>query len=277
MTQIHHNNVLLSSTSFLNYQSAPENTICGFSHASNNPVGNDQEAAAAAAQMAANEIDSWLLPIPCYNQIDGPLMNASHEHGQFDDLVHTKANYNQVNLNEAYGQSSTAELVEQQEHTLNFTQGFQNDYPTSAVQLQSVYESMYVDKAFKIFDDIKPQASLQPTGAGIIPEANFGTMNLRREWALNQFPFHPANLVEETVGIHSNSTTISSQQQNSRDDSKRPSQFPPTSRRERILRYFEKKKSRKYEKKVIHSSRKMYARNRPRVRGRFVRSSQTDA
>ncbi|KAI3717719.1 hypothetical protein L1987_69501 [Smallanthus sonchifolius] len=220
MTQYWNNNVLLSSTSFLNYQSAPKNTIYGFSHA-NNPVNslfhfeNDQE---AGEQVASNEIDSWLLPNPYNNQIDGSLNLASYN-GQFDDM------------------------------------------PTQGIQ---------------------PQASLQQTCVGIIPEATFGAMNLQQEWALNQFsfsPFHPGNL-EEIVGIHSNSTSIPSlgtQQLCSSDDLKRPSQFPSMSRQEKILRYFEKKKSRKYEKKIIHSSRKIYARTRPRVQGRFARNSQTDA
>ncbi|XP_076958848.1 zinc finger protein CONSTANS-LIKE 5-like [Bidens hawaiensis] len=84
-------------------------------------------------------------------------------------------------------------------------------------------------------------------------------------------PFNPGNLVQETVGSHSSSTRTSSPgtQLVSKDDSK-----GPLSRQDRILRYFEKKKSRKYEKKIIYSSRKTYARTRPRIRGRFARSSQ---
>jgi hypothetical protein len=86
--------------------------------------------------------------------------------------------------------------------------------------------------------------------------------------------------MEEALGSHSNSTSISSegtQHLISRDDSKKASKLPPMSRQDRILRYFEKKKARKYEKKIKYSTRKTYAQTRPRIRGRFARSSQTDA
>lgn len=123
------------------------------------------------------------------------------------------------------------------------------------------------------------QASFRQTGADIEPETTIGNLSntgdFPREWGLNHFsllPFYPGNLREEAVGSHSNSTSISSEgtQQQS------PFKFPPMTRQERVLRYFEKKKSRKYEKKIQYSSRKTYAQTRPRVRGRFARSSQTD-
>ncbi|KAI3820934.1 hypothetical protein L1987_08488 [Smallanthus sonchifolius] len=127
------------------------------------------------------------------------------------------------------------------------------------------------------------QASLLPMVAGIVPEAtNTGTMDLPQEWPLNHFSFSPGNLIREgAVGTYSNSTSISSigvQQLISPNDLQRPSEFPPMSRQDRILRYLEKKKARKYEKKIVNSRRKTYAQTRPRIRGRFAaRSSQTGA
>ncbi|KAK1435874.1 hypothetical protein QVD17_01646 [Tagetes erecta] len=148
------------------------------------------------------------------------------------------------------------------------------------------YVKKIIHSSRKAYARSRPRGSLQPTGAGIngiMPEANFGTMNLPREWALNQFPFspfHPGNLTEEKVGIHSNSTKRSSlgtQQQNSKNGLKKSSQLTLASKQEKILRYVEKKKSRKYEKKIIHSSRTTYAQTRPRVQGRFARNSQANA
>ncbi|KAF5807358.1 putative transcription factor C2C2-CO-like family [Helianthus annuus] len=127
------------------------------------------------------------------------------------------------------------------------------------------------------------QTSLLPMVAGIVPEATIGTADLPPEWAPNQFSFppsYPGNLIKEAVGTYSNSTSMSSvgtQQQISPDDLQKPYEHPPMTRQDRILRYFEKKKARKYQKKVIYSSRKTYAQTRPRIRGRFARSSQTDA
>lgn len=108
-------------------------------------------------------------------------------------------------------------------------------------------------------------------------------MDLQREWTLNQFsfsPFYPGNEIKEEFGTFSNSTSISSlgrQQQASQDYLQKPFDPPPMSRQDRLQRYFEKKKTRKYETKTISSSRKTYAQMRPRIRGRFARSSQTDA
>ncbi|KAL8244120.1 hypothetical protein R6Q59_010378 [Mikania micrantha] len=93
-------------------------------------------------------------------------------------------------------------------------------------------------------------------------------------------PFYPGNLTKESVGTHSNSTTISPVEPQlpiSRDDLQKPIKFPPLSRQDRIQRYLNKKKKRKYEAKVIYSSRRTFAQTRPRIRGRFAKCSQTDA
>ncbi|XVF08861.1 hypothetical protein REPUB_Repub07fG0040600 [Reevesia pubescens] len=50
-----------------------------------------------------------------------------------------------------------------------------------------------------------------------------------------------------------------------------PLQFTPMNREEKVLRYREKRKARKYEKKIRYASRKAYAETRPRVKGRFAR------
>ncbi|KAJ3693380.1 hypothetical protein LUZ60_008860 [Juncus effusus] len=44
-----------------------------------------------------------------------------------------------------------------------------------------------------------------------------------------------------------------------------------TDREVRVLRYKEKKKNRKFEKKIRYTSRKVYADTRPRIKGRFVK------
>nr|GEZ38640.1 hypothetical protein [Tanacetum cinerariifolium] len=106
-------------------------------------------------------------------------------------------------------------------------------------------------------------ASLPPMDDGIVPEAKISrflnTMKLPQEWEQNHLsflPFHHGNLIEEAVGSHSNSSSIFSEgtkQLISRDDSKKASKFPSMSRQDRILRYFEKTKARKYEKKRKYS------------------------
>ena len=53
-----------------------------------------------------------------------------------------------------------------------------------------------------------------------------------------------------------------------------PLQFTPMNREEKVLRYREKRKARKFEKKIRYASRKAYAETRPRVKGRFARKTE---
>jgi hypothetical protein len=126
------------------YQGAPQNPISSYSQVSNpvNPlfhVENNQE---VGEKIATNEIDSWLLPNP-YNgenltslsshQIDGCMSFRSYSpwagnqyQGQFSQMQPQGI---EVNYNGNYGmfpvQSSSRE---EQEQTLKFSQGIQNDF-----------------------------------------------------------------------------------------------------------------------------------------------------
>ncbi|GAB4828027.1 Zinc finger protein CONSTANS-like [Ancistrocladus abbreviatus] len=52
-----------------------------------------------------------------------------------------------------------------------------------------------------------------------------------------------------------------------------PAQLTPMDREARVLRYREKKKTRKFEKTIRYASRKAYAETRPRIKGRFAKRS----
>lgn len=54
-------------------------------------------------------------------------------------------------------------------------------------------------------------------------------------------------------------------------------QLTPEDREARVLRYREKKKRRKFEKTIRYASRKAYAEIRPRIKGRFAKSTETEA
>ncbi|XP_076902326.1 zinc finger protein CONSTANS-LIKE 2-like [Bidens hawaiensis] len=195
----------------------------------------DQEASDPSYQMATNEVDSWLLSNPDNDQMDGSMNLQSHD---FCGGSQYQAN-----------------------HKLTFI--------------------IWTDEKDYYYNNT---ASLLPMAGGIAPEATFGTMDLPQEyWAPNyQFSFspsYPGNLINEAVGTYSNSlnTSISSlgpQQLISQDDSRTQPEYPPMTRQDRILRYIVKKKVRKYEKKMIYSSRKTYAQTRPRIRGRFARRTK---
>ncbi|KAJ0754269.1 putative transcription factor C2C2-CO-like family [Helianthus annuus] len=55
-----------------------------------------------------------------------------------------------------------------------------------------------------------------------------------------------------------------------------PTQLTPIDREARVLRYREKKKTRKFEKTIRYASRKAYAETRPRIQGRFAKRTNLD-
>ncbi|RDX66264.1 Zinc finger protein CONSTANS-LIKE 2, partial [Mucuna pruriens] len=56
-----------------------------------------------------------------------------------------------------------------------------------------------------------------------------------------------------------------------------PSHLTPLDREARVLRYKEKKKTRKFEKKIRYATRKAYAETRPRIKGRFAKRIDVEA
>jgi CCT motif len=48
-------------------------------------------------------------------------------------------------------------------------------------------------------------------------------------------------------------------------------------REARLMRYREKRKNRRFEKKIRYASRKAYAETRPRVKGRFAKREEVEA
>ncbi|WOK92643.1 zinc finger protein CO3-like [Canna indica] len=55
-----------------------------------------------------------------------------------------------------------------------------------------------------------------------------------------------------------------------------PPQFNAMDREARVLRYREKRKTRKFEKTIRYASRKAYAETRPRIKGRFAKKTDVD-
>ena len=56
-----------------------------------------------------------------------------------------------------------------------------------------------------------------------------------------------------------------------------PTQLSPLDREARVMRYREKKKTRKFEKTIRYASRKAYAETRPRIKGRFAKRTDVEA
>lgn len=55
-----------------------------------------------------------------------------------------------------------------------------------------------------------------------------------------------------------------------------PVQLTGVDREARVMRYREKKKTRRFEKTIRYASRKAYAETRPRIKGRFAKRAEID-
>ena len=55
----------------------------------------------------------------------------------------------------------------------------------------------------------------------------------------------------------------------------RVKKLEPNNREARVLRYKERRKSRRFDKTIRYASRKVYAESRPRIKGRFAKRSQS--
>uniref|UniRef100_A0A1J3HGU9 Zinc finger protein CONSTANS-LIKE 1 n=1 Tax=Noccaea caerulescens TaxID=107243 RepID=A0A1J3HGU9_NOCCA len=85
----------------------------------------------------------------------------------------------------------------------------------------------------------------------------------------------PQSAASETTVSHPRSPKAVTEQQQLLEP---PAQvLSPRDREARVLRYREKKKTRKFEKTIRYASRKAYAETRPRIKGRFAKREEVDA
>ncbi|CAN8300061.1 unnamed protein product [Cochlearia groenlandica] len=93
----------------------------------------------------------------------------------------------------------------------------------------------------------------------------------------HNFQFGFTDVSSETHQIHTEAV-----QESTSDTTVSPHSVPaqmlsPIDREARVLRYREKKKTRKFEKTIRYASRKAYAETRPRIKGRFAKRKEVDA
>ncbi|KAL3716640.1 hypothetical protein ACJRO7_008253 [Eucalyptus globulus] len=88
--------------------------------------------------------------------------------------------------------------------------------------------------------------------------------SISRLQTMNEISNSYARIPIGTTGIFSNPPLL------------RPFQNPAINREAKVLRYKEKRKARKFDKKIRYALRKTYADSRPRVKGRFARRSAAE-
>ncbi|MED6205772.1 Zinc finger protein CONSTANS-like [Stylosanthes scabra] len=139
-------------------------------------------------------------------------------------------------------------------NVMDYNQGNNHD-SVVPVQMQQCFEfeSSKVG-GFSYNGSLSQSVSISSMEVGVVPESTFSDVSIS----------------------HSKAQRVSSEQQFP------PMPMPstllsPMDRVARVLRYREKKKTRKFEKKIRYESRKAYAETRPRIKGRFAKRTDVEA
>ncbi|PRQ53221.1 putative transcription factor C2C2-CO-like family [Rosa chinensis] len=136
-----------------------------------------------------------------------------------------------------YGEGKVNQMQMQQKHNFH--------------QLGMEYES---SKAAYGYDgSISHTVSVSSMDVGVVPDSTMSDMSIS----------HPRT-PKGTIDLF-NGPTI-----------QMPTQLSPMDREARVLRYREKKKTRKFEKTIRYASRKAYAETRPRIKGRFAKRTDIE-
>nr|WBW02120.1 constans [Fragaria x ananassa subsp. ananassa] len=136
-----------------------------------------------------------------------------------------------------YGEGKVTQMQMQQKHNFH--------------QLGMEYES---SKAAYGYDgSISHTVSVSSMDVGVVPDSTMSEMSV----------CHPRT-PKGTIDLF-NGPTI-----------QMPTQLSPMDREARVLRYREKKKTRKFEKTIRYASRKAYAETRPRIKGRFAKRTDIE-
>nr|AJR28639.1 CONSTANS-like 1 protein [Gossypium barbadense] len=107
--------------------------------------------------------------------------------------------------------------------------------------------------AYSYNGSITRTVSLSSVAVGIVPESTMSDISIS----------HPRP-PKGTIDLFSGPST------------QMPNQLAPMEREARVLRYREKKKTRKFEKTIRYASRKAYTEMRPRIKGRFAKRTDVE-
>ncbi|KAK6255836.1 B-box-type zinc finger - like 10 [Theobroma cacao] len=208
-----------------------------------------------------DEAASWLLLNPgknSTNQRNGYLFGG--EVDDYLDLVeynssvenHITDQYNQQQQhysvpNKSYGGDSVVPIQsgEAKDHLQ------QQQHQQQTLQFGLDYESSKA--AYSYNGSVSHSVSLSSVDVGIVPESTMSDISISHR--------RPP---KGTIDLFSGPSI------------QMPTQLTPMDREARVLRYREKKKTRKFEKTIRYASRKAYAETRPRIKGRFAKRTDVE-
>ncbi|PIA63365.1 hypothetical protein AQUCO_00201005v1 [Aquilegia coerulea] len=212
-----------------------------------------------------DETSSWLLlnpvnPVKNSNPSNGFLFGGEDEYLDFEE-------YNSCTENQYQDQYKQQQQQQQNSFSIQHNQ-VKNDGNDSVVPVQ--YGTMdQHHHQHNLHLEMDHEASSKPG-------FNF-TTSLTHSVSMSSMDASivPDSTMSETSNMHSR-TPKGTIDLFSSPPLQMPAQFSPMDREARVLRYREKRKTRKFEKTIRYASRKAYAETRPRIKGRFARRTDVE-
>ncbi|KAK4755150.1 hypothetical protein SAY87_008907 [Trapa incisa] len=121
-------------------------------------------------------------------------------------------------------------------------------------------------QSFQLSLDYEPMKSANSYNGSLCHSVSASSMDMRTvpESTMSDMLISDPRSPKGTIGLFSSPTV------------QIPTLLSPMDREARVLRYREKKKTRKFEKTIRYASRKAYAETRPRIKGRFAKRTEVD-
>ncbi|KAJ8775254.1 hypothetical protein K2173_020258 [Erythroxylum novogranatense] len=216
---------------------------------------NDQE---TVGEEEENEAASWLLPNPVKNannqNVNGFFTGA--EVDEYLDLV----DYNSCPDQNQYSSDQYNHQFEQKSYCGDSVVPVQCGEGKDQLQQQQQYHNFQLElesdnskAVYSYNSSLSQSVSMSSIEVGVVPESTMSDISVSHtrppKGTIDLFSGNPIQM---------------------------PSQLSPMDREARVLRYREKKKTRKFEKTIRYASRKAYAETRPRIKGRFAKRTDVE-
>ncbi|KAK0583714.1 hypothetical protein LWI29_001889 [Acer saccharum] len=203
-----------------------------------------------------DEAASWLLINPTKNNNNTNFLFGGEVDEYLDLVDYNGENQYVDHYNHHHQQQQQFSHVPQKNHMSDsivpVQYQFKDQQNQQSFQLGLEYESSKAGYS-SYNGSISHSVSVSSTDVGVVPESTMSDMSMSH-----------SRPPKGTIDLFSGPPI------------QMPLQLTPIDREARVLRYREKKKTRKFEKTIRYASRKAYAETRPRIKGRFAKRTDVE-